>query len=160
MIAMRIRLLVLVMLVSVAGVARAQRVRPAVAGCYAFFDQAGRPASESLSWAPATARLDSSGRAVKLTPKFDEGRQSGPGAYRWSLVSPGDSVHVMFHNGFSGTAFLLAQVPSGDTLRGRAREYWDFGPPFETEAGPASAVRIACPEGGAGQTEHLMPRER
>ena len=73
-----------------------------VVGCYAFFDSAGRAASEKLYWAPATARLDSNGHAVKLTPKLDAGAlHGGPGSYRWSINATGDSLRVLFHNGFS-----------------------------------------------------------
>jgi hypothetical protein len=114
-------------------------------GCYAFFDRSGRAAAKSLYWAPATARLDSNGHAVKLTPQFDPGRDTdGPGAYRWSLTPRADSVNVLFHTGFSGTEFRFAVPERGDTLRGRARQHWDFGPPFETDGGPATAVRISC----------------
>src|SRR3954451_3351621 len=131
--------------------APSRRTREAdVVGCYALFDRAGRPAADSLYWAPATARLDSGGRAVKLTPRFDAGRPAGrPGAFRWS-VGAGDSLHVTFHNGFSGTEFVLAPASNGDTLRGRAWEHWDEAPPFDTDAGAATAVRIGCPDTGSG----------
>jgi hypothetical protein len=116
-----------------------------VVGCYAFFDSAGRAASEKLYWAPATARLDSNGRAVKLTPKFDAGApRGGPGSYRWSITAAGDTLRVLFHNGFSGTEFAFAWVGRVDTLRGRAQEHWDAGPPFVTVAGSATGVRIPC----------------
>jgi hypothetical protein len=135
--------------------APARRAQEAdVVGCYALFDRTGRPAADSLYWAPAIARLDSSGRALKLAPKFDAGRPAGqPGAYRWS-VGAGDSLRVLFHTGFSGTEFVLSRASRGDTLRGRAREHWDFGPPFYTDAGAATAVRIACPiTGSSGRRE-------
>ena len=116
-----------------------------VAGCYALFGRGGRPASGTLYWAPATARLDPDGRAIRLTPSLDAGRPSGPGAYRWSTDSTTDSLRVLFHNGFSGTEFMFAWTGAGadDTIRGRAREFWDAGP-RRTEAGAASAIRIAC----------------
>lgn len=68
---------------------------------------------------------------------------------RWS-VGAGDSLHVTFHNGFSGTEFVLAPGSKGDTLRGRAQEHWYSGPPFDTDAGVSTAVRIACPDTGNG----------
>ncbi len=142
-------------LASVTDVGRAQSVRRNVVGCYALLDRAGRPAAGSLYWAPATARLDAGGRAVKLTPQFDAGRPApAPGAYTWSIRSPGDSLRLWFHNGFSGTELVLGRATRGDTLRGRARVHQDFGPPFVTEAGPVSAVRIPCPSAAeAGRRE-------
>ena len=149
---MRLVSLSLICLVGFADVGRAQSVHPGLVGCYAFFDRAGRPAMDSLYWAPATARLDSGGRAVKLTPRFDPGRPApGPGAYGWSIGGLGDSLHVLFHNGFSGTEFVLGRTDRGDTLRGRAREHWDFGPPYATEAGSATAVRISCQDAAGGR---------
>jgi len=121
----------------------AQIARPPVAGCYAFLDGAGRPASDSLYWAPATARLYPDGRAVKLTPKFDLGRGRGPVAYRWSIDDGGDSLKVGFSSGYSGTEFAFALPERSDTLHGRALEHWDFHPPG-TKPVPATAVRIAC----------------
>jgi hypothetical protein len=122
------------------------RVAPesGVVGCYAFLDGTGRSADESLYWAPATGRLDAGGRAIRLTPTLDSGRVTGPGSYRWSLNSGGDSLRVRFHNGFSGTEFILSYPARGDTLRGHARARRDYGPPFGGEAGAATAVRIAC----------------
>jgi hypothetical protein len=116
-----------------------------VSGCYAFFHRSGRPAAESLYWAPSTGRLAPGGAAERLTPVRDAGGPAGlPGAYGWSVDSLGDSLRVVFHNGHSGTAFIFGLRTDGDTLRGRARSHWDVGPPFASDAGAASAVRISC----------------
>jgi lipopolysaccharide export system permease LptF/LptG-like protein len=117
-------------------------------GCYAFFDHAGRPASDSLYWAPAIGRLDSGGRAAKLGSATTAGRRRDNN--NWRVDARTDTVRVLFHSGFSGTEFILGLRPHGDTLRGRAVEHWDFGPPFSNDAGVVSAVRIACPADGRG----------
>jgi hypothetical protein len=127
---------------------------PWLAGCYALFNRAGRPAAESLYWAPSYARLDSGG-AGTATALDSAGHERGPrdrrdsltigrGTRSWHVDSLADTVRLLFHSGFSGTEFLLGFRRGSDTLRGRAVEHWDFGPPFETNAGQATAVRIPC----------------
>ena len=110
-------------------------------GCYALFDHADRPASSSLYGAPDRVRLEIGGRASKLTSRAtsDEMEQAG-----WRVDARTDTVHVVFRR-FSGTEFLFALRPRGDTLFGRAVEHWDLGPRSE-DAGPAWAVRIPCPD--------------
>lgn len=152
---MRNKLLAVLALAGSSTVARAQVAPHTVVGCYAFFDRAGRSAAESLYYAPATARLDSGGHAVKLSPKFDRGQPRGPGSFRWSLGGPGDSLRVLFHSGFSGTEFVFGQPVVSDTLHGRAVEHWDSGPPFRTNAGTATAVRIECPR--TPESDHVSP---
>ena len=64
----------------------------------------------------------------------------------WSLSPSGDSVSFDFGDGFSGGVLEFAAVDAtGDTLRGRVTEHWDFGPPFTHDRGAAYAVRRACP---------------
>ena len=126
-------------------------VPPDIAGCYAFFDHLGHAASESLYWAPTTGRISLGGRATKLTPVLDSGATAGmPGAYTWSIDSLADTVRILFHNGFSGTRFALGFHAGDSTLRGRATEYWDAGPPWETDGGRASAARLPCPRASKG----------
>jgi hypothetical protein len=64
----------------------------------------------------------------------------------WSADSLTDTVRISFVNGFSGAEFVLS-IPLGvrDTLRGRALEHWDVGPPHLSSRGVAHAIRVACP---------------
>ena len=120
-------------------------VRRQLVGCYALFDSSGRAAARTLYWAPALARLDSNGYAVKLTPPPDaEPATHRALTYHWRLTPTADSVEILFHTGLSGTRFRFAVPARADTLRGHARQLWDFGPPGETDGGPATAVRISC----------------
>ena len=138
-------------------------LRPDLIGCWAFYDNRGDRADRSLYWAPAFARLDTSvvrldrGAApavLRAAYKLDSlrraaevvGRMERLGLSFWTADSLADTVRVSFSSGFSGTEFVLA-VPRGhraDTIRGRAVEFWDFGPPFITPAGAAYAVRVPC----------------
>ena len=66
-------------------------------------------------------------------------------APNWSADSLSDTIRVSFVNGFSGAVFVLAAPPGHvDTLRGRALEFWDYGP-SETRRGGAHAIRMQCP---------------
>ena len=126
--------------------------RGGIVGCYAFFDRSGRPAYRNLDWAPATARLNEGGTATKLTPVVDSGNaEDTPGAYAWSTDWLADTVRVTFHNGRTGTQFILGFRSGSDTLQGRAIQHWEAGPPFRTDGGRASAIPIPCtrPTSGA-----------
>ena len=120
-------------------------------GCYALFDHRGRPAAESLYWAPAATRLDTipPHQAWKLDA---HGRRMVPADRpleplpSWAVDSLTDTVRIEFHSGLSGTVFVLGFRRGRDTLRGRAEGHWDMGPPWVTDAGAASAVRIRCGE--------------
>jgi len=120
-------------------------VHQAIVGCYAFFDRNGRPASDSLPWAPTTGRLFEGGRAQKLTPGPHP--VTGPGRFepRWRVDPVTDTLRVLFSSGFEGTEFVLGFRQRRDTLRGRAVTHIDVGPPFSSERGSASAIRIPCP---------------
>ena len=131
-----------------------------ILGCYALLDHRGRSAAESLYWSPAMARLYTGGSAGKWTFEADTGvPATSPGNYNWAIDSVGDTLRLLFHSGFSGTEFILGVAGVGDTLRGRAVEHWDFGPPYETDGGRASAVRIAC-SGPPPRQSRLLPNER
>jgi hypothetical protein len=123
-------------------------VHQAIVGCYAFFDRNGRPASDSLSWAPTTGRLLEGGKAQKLTPPAHQ--VTGPGRLgpTWRIDPATDTVRVVFSTGFTGTEFLLGFRQRRDTLWGRAVTHIDVGPPFSSDEGSASAVRIPCPTSG------------
>jgi hypothetical protein len=123
-------------------------VHQAIVGCYAFFDRNGRPASDSLSWAPATARLFEGGRAQKLTPGAHPVTGAGRLEPTWRIDPATDTVHLIFSTGFSGTQFRLGFHQRRDTLWGRAVTFIDVGPPFSTEEGSAFAVRVPCPSTG------------
>ncbi|HEX8693847.1 MAG TPA: hypothetical protein VF746_15605 [Longimicrobium sp.] len=133
-----------------------------LAGCYALLDRSNQPAAGSLYFAPSHVRLTlddwrprdpapepvSAWVAVRLDstlrPLEDQDHE-GMGASRWSWGATPDSVVLLFHTGFSGTELTLAIAPGQrDTLRGHAKEMWDFGPPFVTDGGPAMAVRTPC----------------
>ena len=134
----------------------------ALVGCWALYDSAGHRANETLYWAPFVAHLDSSAPvgARALRPgdrpayKLDSlGRRdttrltsAGRLLSTWSTDSGVDTVRIAFNSGYSGTIFFLGvpKTVKSDTLRGRALEFWDFGPPFTTPGGRASAVRVPC----------------
>jgi hypothetical protein len=85
-------------------------------------------------------------QAVRLDAAVGQGARDNSDA--WSLDSLTDSLRVGFGSGFSGTEFVFqfhTNVSVGDTLHGRATEYWDFGPPFTTPRGKATAIRVVCP---------------
>jgi hypothetical protein len=118
-----------------------------VVGCYALFDRAGRPAAGHLAWAPSLTRLDTAPgqRAWKLDTAM---RAEPPAAAEtetryWAVDSLADTIRITFHNGFTGTKFVLGFRTGGDTLRGRAIEYGDAGP-TDRDVGTASAIRIPC----------------
>ena len=130
-----------------------------LAGCYALFDRGGRPASDSLYFAPSHVRLlttereptpfsDSTVREWALTkldgrrrPVREDGRA---GWLYWGMRSAGDTVVMSFHTRYSGSR-LFFEVPPGpvDTLRGRAEEYFDIGASV-SDAGAVTAVRVSC----------------
>lgn len=135
-----------------------------MAGCWALYDGAGRPASDSLYFAPARVRLrtersDRPGGDFSAGPLWKIVRVDASGG---DVPNPRDprgvfenwwygrdgKIHVNFSSGFSGTEFILPAAVQADTLHGSAVEHWDAGPPFHTDAGRVTAVRIAC---GGGQ---------
>lgn len=109
--------------------------------CYALLHGSGRPASDSLYWAPAAVRVQPNGVLERLGDK----KRSDGGRSRWMRDSLSDSVQLAFSSGFSGTVFTLASSSSAHLLIGRATQFWDFGPPYETDGGPVGAMRIHCP---------------
>jgi len=127
-----------------------------LAGCYALFDHRGRPASDSLPYAPGHARLETTPwpdpRAsgwrgawtlTKLGPPLP-----GPRQYEvqfWAADSLSDSVHVVFGGSFTGSELIVAPGASAGTLSGRARISHDH-PPFHTDGGSVTAVREPCTE--------------
>lgn len=123
-------------------------------GCYALYDERGRPASESLYFAPPKVRLeptpypvrgDSAWRLAKLDQdgRVDSDPLSRRGTQYWAVDSLTDSIHVVFHTNFSGSELILPRQPDRDTLRGRAVEQWDIGPSIN-QAGAATAIRYPC----------------
>jgi hypothetical protein len=131
-------------------------------GCYAIYDERGRPASERLYFAPPKVRLEATpfshrfhGGAVRdstwlLTRLDAAGRplpaHSGrePFLY-WAADSASDNIRIMFSSGLSGSELTFdPRYAANDTLHGRAQEHWDFGPPFRTNAGRITAIRIPC----------------
>ena len=118
-----------------------------LAGCYALFDRAGHPAARSLYWAPSFTKLDTSpeGRAWKLDAamRTELPEDTVMETREWTVDSLADTLRITFHNGFSGSTFVLGVRAGTDTLRGHGIEHWDFGP-SETNAGAVSAVRIPC----------------
>lgn len=140
-------------------------------GCYALFDRRGRPASDSLYFAPSHVRLDSAalGKAERGNPtgprwaltKLDanlrplHGEHGVPPSLYWSAESNPVRVRMMFHTGFSGSELIFDAPRTRDTLRGRALEYWDFGPPFTTKAGRVTAVRVPCSDSTSDEASPL-----
>jgi hypothetical protein len=130
-------------------------------GCYALFDRRGRPASDSLYFAPSHVRLDSAALPsveredltgdrwartkldASLQPVHGERDRRPPSLY-WTAEPNPERVRMMFHTGFSGTELIFDAPRTRDTLRGRALQHWDFGPPFTTKAGRVTAVRVPC----------------
>lgn len=111
--------------------------------CYALLHGSGRPASDSLYWAPAAVRVQPNGVVERLGDK----KRSDRGRSGWMRDSLSDSVRLAFSSGFSGTVFTLTSGRTTGLLIGRATQFWDFGPPFETDGGPVGARRIHCPRG-------------
>ncbi|MBB4636888.1 hypothetical protein [Longimicrobium terrae] len=123
-------------------------------GCYSLYDERGRPASESLYFAPPKVRLDptpypvrgdSAWRLAKLDRdgRDDADPRSHRGTQYWAADSLTDSIHVVFHTNFSGSELILSRRLDGDTLRGRAMEEWDNGP-STNQAGAVTAIRYPC----------------
>jgi len=143
-------------------------------GCYALFDGRGRPASDSLYFAPSHVRLDSTAlpdvQGWDLTgptwtlARMDaslrplRGERDGLGSLFWTADSSSVRVRMIFHTGFSGSELVFDARPAGDTLRGRALQHWDFGPPFQTKAGPVTAVRVPCSGSGFNEAPPLALR--
>jgi hypothetical protein len=164
------------------GVANAQRaaserstvpprrtVRTEALGCYVLLNDDLHPIGGSYQYSSAHVRLDSTsdsrpgvvpGEFRRLLTFSGSWQPTYPAQVRippmWSADSLTDSVRFAFSNGFVGTAFTFA-VPAeaADTLRGRAWDFWDFGPPFGKDHGRAYAVRIDCPMSASpSRTQH------
>jgi hypothetical protein len=123
-----------------------------LAGCYALFVRGGRPASDSLYFAPSHVRLLTTRREPTLISDTDSTFMGWAltklDSQLWGMHSTRDSVMLAFHTGLSGS-LLFFGIPPGpvDTLHGRAEEHWDFGPPFSNDGGPVMAVRVPCRAG-------------
>lgn len=144
------------------GAAEAEPVLPRdMLGCYAIRDGNGRTASDSLYFVPQRVRLDSAaaspqvrafaGAPAWLLARLDTAGRGLADEARttrflyWAADSLSDSIHVRFSTGFSGTELIvLPRAAPGDTLRGRAVEHRDMGPPFTTDAGPVTMIRVPC----------------
>ena len=134
-----------------------------VAGCWDLFDHSGRPAGDSLYWAPSTTRLDTmpspwvfNGLSGVVWPavRFDSFAKAGAlpdsldmtSAF-WSADSLSDSIRLKYSSGFSGTTFVFALPPRGmssDTLRGYAVEHSDMVVPGVPPKESVYAVRTPC----------------
>lgn len=145
-----------------AGACRRDRLPHRLAGCYALFDRRGKPASDSLYWAPDRMRLETeratprpygaSARAWRLSKLGPQPDGHGHEILYWARDTlSSDSIHVVFSSGFSGTVLTLPATAPGDTLKGRATEVWDSGPPFETDGGGVTAVRVPCMDGSGAR---------
>jgi hypothetical protein len=139
-------------------------LRDDVLGCYALFGEDGRRvdttyynaspvvALDSMPWRMSdSVRMDDSLRGMwrrlfAFDTLGDVSRTTrGMNPPDWSADSLSDTIRVSFVNGFSGAVFVLAAPPGHvDTLRGRALEFWDYGP-SETRRGSAYAIRVRCP---------------
>ena len=137
-------------------------LRADVVGCFALRWTPRRPPQQEYYRASAQVRLDTAVRTLR-TPRsvpgvarqlarLDAGGRAmdtvaartwaAPPA--WSADSLTDSIRVSFLDGFSGAMFVFAAAPGADTLPGRAENHWDSGPPFVTDLGTATAVRVYC----------------
>ena len=131
-----------------------------VIGCYALFDARGEPASHSLYGAPDFVQLDSAfisdsagmraseRRAIPLdsvgAPRSARGANFG--GPRWTVDSLSDTLRLTFHDGFSGSSFVVAPASSMmDTLTGWALESFDVGPTSERHE-PVRIIRQRCSE--------------
>lgn len=145
---------------SLPAVAARSALRAEALGCWALYGADGRPAPFTLFLAPAVARLDSTRGSLPSTQLTSRDafrvdsrdqrlahRYNGREQAHWSADSLSDSIRIGFSNGHSGSRLVLA-LPAGaataDTLRGRAYEHWDFGPPWYTFHRSAYAVRQPC----------------
>lgn len=130
-------------------------------GCYALFDHHGRPPSDSLPFAPPKVRLDSARHERSLREgsaetrwalaRLDEGgraitEQGRQPVLYWFADPASDSVRVRLSTGFYGSELVIDPRTRGDTLRGRATEHTDLGPPqhADADAGPVTMIRIPC----------------
>jgi hypothetical protein len=131
----------------------------ALAGCYALYDHRGRVNPDSLYFAPPAVRLETTRRTVRHPGRFPTwsivrlDSAGEPVAEReerlpylfWGPTASPDSIHVLFATGFSGTDMDFAiPLTRTDTLHGHATGLWDAGPPFQTDEGAVTAVRIPC----------------
>ena len=123
-------------------------------GCYALYDHRGRPASDSLYFAPPMVRLkadpypvrgDSAWRLTKLDSagRVDSDPDAHRGTQYWSAESLSDSIRIRFHTNFSGSELFVNTRAGTDTLHGHAVEHWDIGP-STNDAGPVTAIRVHC----------------
>ncbi|HYW14142.1 MAG TPA: hypothetical protein VE871_19410 [Longimicrobium sp.] len=132
-----------------------------MAGCYTVHDRHGGPTPDSLYFAPPRVRLhaepasrqarDRAGGTAWALTKLDAGGRPAESRERdrlllyWAADTLSDSVRINFNAGLSGSELIVLPRPApADTIRGRAVEHWDMGPPFTTEAGPVTMIRIAC----------------
>lgn len=99
----------------------------------AFYGRSG-PVRDS-AW--QLVRLDTGGRAI-----VDERRSP---ILFWKAASA-DSIRIVISTGYSGSELVVGQG-TGDTLQGRATEFWDMGP-SENDGGAVTLVRIPCVEPG------------
>lgn len=87
-----------------------------LAGCYALFDEAGRPASKSLYYASDRVRLDTLAWGRPGTWEITrlgadggmpaDGRQGG--SVYWAVDSfAADTIRIHIHTGFSGSELIL-----------------------------------------------------
>ncbi len=135
-------------------------LRQGAVGCWALFDDRGRPAEGHIYWAPTFVALDADDDAAQRSPDRPAVRLGAawnrlplelepgiPGWVKWRADSLTDSIRITFSNGFSGSNFVLAlgqEDPVPDTIYGYAREYYDAGPPWTKAVGSAMAVRVPC----------------
>jgi hypothetical protein len=61
-------------------------------------------------------------------------------------AAPADSMRIVISTGYSGSE-LVVGAGTGDTLQGRATEFWDMGP-SEDDGGAVTLVRIPCVDPG------------
>lgn len=136
-------------------------------GCYALYEQDGLPASRSLYFASDRIRLDSASwarpntwRATRLGANGRVARDDREGrSVYWAADSlAADTIRIMIHTGFSGSELILGTRTLGpNTLHGRALEHWDLGP-STNEAGPVTAIRVACVTGAGWSRTWSWPR--
>ena len=131
-------------------------LRHDLVGCYALFtDRSHRIDASFYNASPLVfldstpADRDSAAGIMRLMLRLDSaGRSMSLGRLRplgpsWGVDSTTDTLRLSFSDGFSGAGLSLMATPgSGDTLRGRIEEDWDFRPP--TDRGRGFAVRIPC----------------
>lgn len=130
-----------------------------LAGCYRLNAGRGQPGGSHLYYAPPRFRLnaDTVSRLVRVfartrawtltrlhadgRPVVEERRQ--PVLY-WAADTASDSIRIMFHTAHSGSELVVGAPAGADTLRGRAVEHWDVGPPYSGDGGPVAIIRIPC----------------